>query len=102
MAEFQTVGKASEIADGEVRAFDVGDRAVAVAQSAGNWYAFDDTCTHLGCSLADGEVDGTMIICSCHGSEFDMESGEVIQGPATDPVDTFDVQVEGDDIQVAV
>ena len=102
MAEFHTLAKAVEVGDGEVQAFDVGDRTVAVAHVADDWYAFDDTCTHRGCSLSDGEVEGTSIVCMCHGSEFDMESGDVLQGPAVEPLDVFEIRVEDEDIQVAL
>jgi len=102
VAEFRTVAKAVDVGDGEVHAFDVGDRAVAVAHVADDWYAFDDVCTHRGCSLSDGELEGTSIVCMCHGSEFDMESGDVLQGPAVEALDVFEIRVEGDDVEVAV
>ena len=102
MAEFHTVAKAVDVGDGEAQAFDVGDRTVAVAHVADDWYAFDDTCTHRGCSLSDGELEGTSIVCMCHGSEFDMESGDVLQGPAVEAIDVFEIRVEDEDIQIAL
>ncbi len=100
MAAFVTVASVAEIPDGEVRAFDVEGHAVAVANADGTFYAFDDTCTHRQCSLAEGELDGTTIMCACHGSEFDVSTGEVLNGPAVVPVDTYEVRVEGDAVQV--
>ena len=100
MAEFTTVAKASEVDTGEVEAFDVGGRKIAVANVNGTFHAFDDTCTHAQCSLADGDLDGTTVECPCHGSAFDVTTGEVINGPATDPVDSFPARVEGEDLQV--
>ena len=46
--------------------------------SATRWVAFDDTCTHEECSLAEGELDGAVIVCPCHGSEFDVRTGDVL------------------------
>ena len=100
MATFVTVGSVNDVPDGEVRAFDVEGHAVAVANVDGAFYAFDDVCTHRQCSLAEGELDGTTIMCACHGSEFDVSTGEVLNGPAVVPVDTYEVRVEGDGIQV--
>ena len=100
MAAFVTVGSVNDVPDGEVRAFDVEGHAVAVANVDGAFYAFDDVCTHRQCSLAEGELDGTTIMCACHGSEFDVSTGEVLNGPAVVPVDTYEVRVEGDGIQV--
>jgi nitrite reductase/ring-hydroxylating ferredoxin subunit len=57
-------------------------------------YAFDDTCTHMGCSLANGELDGTTVTCACHGSQFDVTTGAVLRGPAQRPVRSVPLTVE--------
>ena len=101
MAEFHTVG-AAEIDDGEAEAFEVDGRRIAVANVDGSLHAFDDTCTHMGCSLAQGEMDGPVIECPCHGSRFDVTSGAVVQGPATEPVETFEARVEGNELKIAL
>ena len=76
------VGKAGAVQDGEMRVFDVGGTKVNVANARGHLYAFDDTCTHMGCSLANGDLEGTTVTCACHGSQFDVTSGAVLRGPA--------------------
>jgi nitrite reductase/ring-hydroxylating ferredoxin subunit len=100
MAEFVTVAKASDLADGELRRFEVGGTPVAVADVGGTLYAFGNTCTHQGCSLAQGELDGTTVTCPCHGSRFDVTSGAVVRGPAREPVASYAVRVEGKEIQI--
>jgi nitrite reductase/ring-hydroxylating ferredoxin subunit len=102
MTEFRTVARTGDIAEGGLRAFDVDGRPVAVAHLDGGWYAFSDVCTHRQCSLAEGELDGGEVECPCHGSRFDVATGEVRNGPATEPVEAFPVRAEGDEIQVAV
>ena len=103
MAEFVTVGKADEVAEGEAKSFPVGGEEVAVARVEGELLAFSDICTHLGCNLANGgEIDGTTIECECHGSVFDMKTGEVVQGPATEPVAIFEVRDQDGDLQIGV
>ena len=92
---FVKIGNATDVADGQLRAFDVDGTQVSVANSSGHLYAFDDTCTHMGCSLAHGELDATTVTCPCHGSQFDVTSGNVIRGPARRPVRSRAVQVEG-------
>src|ERR1039457_5467750 len=52
------IGNATDVADGQMRVFDVAGTNVNVSNVNGRLYAFDDTCTHMGCSLADGEMDG--------------------------------------------
>jgi 3-phenylpropionate/trans-cinnamate dioxygenase ferredoxin subunit len=94
------LGNAKDIAEGEMRVYDVAETKVNVASAGGHLYAFDDTCTHKGCSLAKGKLDGTTITCPCHGSQFDVTSGAVLRGPAQQPVRSRLVQVEGEDLLV--
>ena len=102
MADRITLGKADEVPEGEVRSFDANGVAVAVANVGGSLFAFDDTCPHRQCSLAEGDLEETRIICACHGSEFDVRTGELLNGPAQDPVAHYDLAVEGGEIQVTV
>jgi nitrite reductase/ring-hydroxylating ferredoxin subunit len=102
MAEFITVGKADDVPEGEMRQFQVGGDDVAVANVAGDLHAFSDVCTHMQCSLAEGDLEGTTVTCMCHGSQFNVITGDVLNGPATEPVDTFEVAVEGDDLKVGM
>ena len=101
MAEFLPVGRIEDLPEGTMRAFQVGGEDVAVANVDGRLHAFGDECTHQRCSLADGDLDGTSVICPCHGSEFDVRSGEVLTPPATRAVPTFGVRVADGEIQVA-
>lgn len=94
------IDNARDIAAGEMRAFDVAGMKVGVANVGGQLHAFDDTCTHKGCSLAEGTLLGTTVTCPCHGSQFDVTSGAVLRGPAQTPVRSRLVQVEGENVLV--
>jgi len=100
--EAVAVAKVGSLAVGEMSAYDVKGEAVAVANVAGAYYAFHDTCTHRRCSLSEGELDGTTLTCICHGSRFDITTGEVLRGPAPRPLKVFNARVEGDDLQVEI
>jgi len=82
------VASLAEIPEGEMRAFDLPTGRVAVAHVEARLFAFADECTHAGCALSEGEFDdrAATVECSCHGSVFDVESGEPLEGPAQDPV----------------
>lgn len=95
---FVKIGIATDVAEGQMRAFEVDGTKVSVANTGGHLYAFDDTCTHTGCSLAQGALDGTTVTCPCHGSQFDVTSGDVLRGPALRAVRSRAVQVEGGDL----
>ena len=88
------VGEAGDVSPGEMRVFDLEGTRVNVANAGGHLYAFADTCTHMGCSLANGRLDGTVVTCACHGSQFDVTSGAVLRGPAQRPVRSFAVTVD--------
>lgn len=78
-------------AEGQLVAVEHGDSVVAVTMLGGTLHAFDDTCPHAGCSLADGELDGRTVVCPCHLATFDVTTGAVVAGPATDGVATWSV-----------
>jgi nitrite reductase/ring-hydroxylating ferredoxin subunit len=102
MAEWKKVGPAGDVAEGEINSYTLGDKMVAVANIDGDLHAFDDICTHQQCALSEGDLDGTVIECPCHGSQFDVITGEVVNGPASDPIDIFEARDEGDGIEVSV
>ena len=102
MARFESVAKLGDVNDGELAMFEVAGNQVAIANVGGSIYGFDDVCTHMGCSLAEGELNETIVTCRCHGSQFDVMTGGVRRGPAIDPVSTYTVRVQGDTIEVEV
>ena len=77
-----------------------GSTPVLLVKQGGDIYALHDTCVHAGCSLAGGTVDGRSIICPCHGSQYDLRDGHVINGPATMPEPHFEVRVRDGQIEV--
>ena len=66
--------------EGELVAVDVEGTAVAVAVLDGEVHAFDDTCPHAGCSLAEGELEDDSVVCPCHFARFDINTGQVVEG----------------------
>jgi 3-phenylpropionate/trans-cinnamate dioxygenase ferredoxin subunit len=88
------VGEADAVSPGEMRVFEVSGTRVNVANVDGQLYAIEDTCTHMGCSLAKGKLDGTVVTCACHGSQFDVTSGALLRGPAQRPVRSLTLTVE--------
>ena len=98
--EFINLGNSTTVAPGTLKAFDVEGSRVAVANVGGSLYAFSDVCTHMHCSLAKGKLEGTIVTCACHGSQFDVTTGAVRRGPATEPVRAFQVRIKGNLVQV--
>ena len=100
MAEFEVLARTDDLKDVDMQAFDVRGAKIAVANIAGTFYAFGDTCTHRGCSLAEGDLEETTVTCPCHSSEFDVRSGAVLRGPASEPVETYEVRAEGENLEI--
>ena len=74
-----------------------------VGSYVGTIWAIEDMCSHAMCAFSeDGEVDGRAAICDCHGSEFDVLTGEVLEPPAQDPIRTFQVRNDGGLVMVLV
>ena len=92
------IGSVKDVPAGQMRVFDVAGTNVTVASTDGHLYAFNDTCTHTGCSLAEGRLNGTTVTCPCHGSQLDATSGAVLRGPARRPVRSRSVKVEGENL----
>lgn len=85
------VADSAAIPDGEVVAFTVDGRDVAVARSGSTLYAFDDRCTHEQCPLSTGWVEDDEIECDRHGARFDLATGAVTLPPAFTPLVTHRV-----------
>jgi nitrite reductase/ring-hydroxylating ferredoxin subunit len=90
----------SEIAPDSVKAFEVGDRRLAVFNIGGSFYVTDDECTHASASLADGMLEGEVIECAMHLGAFHVPTGEVKAPPCAVALRTYKVIREGDDVLV--
>ncbi len=94
-AAWHEIGPAGDEPAGTLRLVDVAGTAVCVGRTADGWVAFQDECTHEECSLSDGEIDGDVVVCPCHGSEFDLRTGDVLTPPALDPLPIHEARAEG-------
>jgi nitrite reductase/ring-hydroxylating ferredoxin subunit len=88
----------SEVGPESVKAFEVGDRRLAVYNIEGKFYITDDECTHAAASLADGLLEGDVIECCMHMGSFRVPTGEVVQPPCEVPLRTYQVVVRDDGI----
>jgi len=73
---------------------------ICIARSQGEVFAISDICSHADVSLSEGDVEDGTIECWLHGSRFDLRTGAPTGLPATKPVATYPVTVEGDDVLV--
>ena len=93
------VGKTSEIPVGKLHKVSVDGKEVLVINVGGNYFAMDDTCTHSGASLSEGELEGSTVTCGWHGAKFDCKTGKLEKFPAKiNDLKSYNVLIESDDI----
>jgi nitrite reductase/ring-hydroxylating ferredoxin subunit len=98
---WQDTGVAADLPAGTIAPGEAGGVALAVVRHADGWRAFADACPHARCRFTRfGELDGTTLICNCHGAEFDLETGAVTLDPAERPLALLAVRVVDGRVQV--
>jgi nitrite reductase (NADH) small subunit/3-phenylpropionate/trans-cinnamate dioxygenase ferredoxin subunit len=103
MSEFQTIARVGEIPEGEGRAYPVAGRMIALFHVGDGYTAMDDTCPHMGASLATGYVEEGGVTCPWHAWRFCVKEGTWLDNPRS-PLKqrTYEVRVVGDEIQIHV
>ena len=102
MSEFVRACALAEVpADGAL-GVEVGGVPVAIVRTGGDVYALYDVCSHEEVPLSEGEIYDHTLECWLHGSCFDVRTGKPTGPPATKPVPTYPVKIEGADVYVAL
>lgn len=99
MDEFVTVCRRDEIPPDGGRTVLVGDKLVALFDDRGNLCAIDDTCPHMGASLAAGHLEDGIVTCPWHAWRFRVCDGTWADNPRI-KVPSYEVRVVGDDVQI--
>jgi 3-phenylpropionate/trans-cinnamate dioxygenase ferredoxin component len=102
MAEFETVLKTSDLAPGQMQGVTVDGMDIVVANVEGRFCAFGGICPHEDAPLADGDLYGDVVTCPWHFTEFNVLTGEALEGLTDEPIPVFEVRIEGDDVKVAL
>lgn len=116
MGKFVEVCKIDELKDGTMKAANVAEREILLARVKGKYYAADSRCPHMGGQLARGKLDGTVVTCPRHGSQFDLSDGRVVRWlkgsglgsligktlKSPRPLTTYSVKVVGDSVLIEI
>ena len=102
MPDFVRVASTDDIPAGQATMVEVNGKEIALFNVGGSFHAIDNTCTHVGGPLCEGEIAGIEVTCPWHGAVFDVTSGQVLGPPAASNVNRYSVRVEGADIEVEV
>ena len=103
MVSLQPVCTTDELPEpGEAIRVIVGEREIGIFNVDGVWCAVDDYCTHERSSLSEeGWAEGDVVECSWHGAKFNLFTGAVMCPPASEPLRTYTVSIEGNDVFVS-
>jgi nitrite reductase (NADH) small subunit len=96
------IAQTSDLLPGTRRVVQAEGRVIALFNVEGTFYAIDNTCTHRGGPLGEGELIGEIVECPWHGAQFNVKTGAVTAPPAGTGVRSFPVKVEGSDVLVEV
>ncbi|UCH43400.1 MAG: Rieske 2Fe-2S domain-containing protein [Dehalococcoidales bacterium] len=111
---FIEAGRVGEIENGAMKEVIVDGRHILLARIGEVYYATDNRCTHAGGKLSEGKLEGTVVTCPRHGSQFDLKDGSVVRwmsgsgmisavGRALKKpvsIKKYDVKVDGDKVFV--
>lgn len=90
----------ADLEDDQPRRVVIADTPVMVVRRDGRISALHDRCSHRGCSLSEGTLEGDEVVCACHGSRFRRDDGAVLQGPASAPQPAFEARVDDGRLQL--
>jgi len=79
MSKKVVVGKSDELADGAMKHAPTEKGEVLVARVGNNYYVADNRCPHMGGRLSQGTLEGTVVTCPLHGSQFDLKDGKAVR-----------------------
>jgi 3-phenylpropionate/trans-cinnamate dioxygenase ferredoxin subunit len=107
--EFFDVVKTNEIPRGTMKSFTISGMEILVVNYEGKYYAIANRCTHMKGDLSKGRLEGKIVTCPRHGSQFDVTTGTSLRGPKigflnlkTKNEPTYEIKIEGDRIKVGI
>jgi nitrite reductase (NADH) small subunit len=98
---FLRAAKMEEVPAGTIREYAIEGKVIALANVSGKLFAINNVCLHRGGPLGEGELEGQQVTCPWHGWQYDVTTGKLVTNPAVG-VETFPVEVRGDDIFVDI
>ena len=116
MSKFVEVGKKGDLTEGKMKLVTAEGRNILLARLGDKFYAADGTCPHMGGKLWEGRLEGTIVTCPLHGSQFDLSDGRVIRWTnfpsivsalakvikKPHPLKTYAVKLEGDKVLLEI
>ncbi len=90
------------IAEGKMHSCTIAGREIVLCRTKDGIFALDNICSHAYARLSEGRLRGTRLICPLHGAAFDIRSGAVLGAPATRPLSSHPVRIDGPNAVICV
>jgi nitrite reductase/ring-hydroxylating ferredoxin subunit/uncharacterized membrane protein len=98
--DFEPAIRDAELTANEPVRVEVKGTPIMLVRVDGHIHAMNDVCSHAGCSLTEGRVEGDAIVCKCHGSTYRLQDGTVMHGPSAYSQPSYEVRVRKGQIEV--
>ena len=98
--EFVKLASTNDVKPNSMMRVIVSDKKILLANVNGNYYAISDVCMHRGCQLSKGKLDGETVTCPCHGSKYDLKTGNFLKGPTKKGEPKYELKVQDKDIMI--
>jgi nitrite reductase/ring-hydroxylating ferredoxin subunit len=92
----------ADLSEGEIRSFNIDGVTILLARQGDRIYSMEDTCSHDGAGLSDGDLVDGQIQCARHGGRFNLETGEATRMPAVMGIKTYNVKIKNGDIYISL
>lgn len=102
MSEFVRVANTDEILPGQAKLVEVNGTEIALFNIDGHFHAIDNSCTHVGGPLCEGEISGGEVTCPWHGAVFEVATGRAVGPPAMEAVNRYNLRIDGGNIEIEV
>ncbi|MHC5775915.1 FAD-dependent oxidoreductase [Nostoc sp.] len=96
------VANINDLNDGEMRQVSVGETEILLSRIDGKFYAVGAYCSHYKAPLAEGVLNGHHVVCPWHNAYFDVTTGDQLEPPGLDSLDSYQVRIEGENVIVSV
>jgi nitrite reductase/ring-hydroxylating ferredoxin subunit/uncharacterized membrane protein len=98
--KYTGLASTDQLSEGKMVKVDYKGRPIVLLKHDDGIHAFEGTCSHMGCGLWSGKLEGHIVTCPCHGSQFDVTDGSLVHGPATAPVPSYEVREHDGRIEI--
>jgi nitrite reductase/ring-hydroxylating ferredoxin subunit len=96
------IASTSDLKPNQMKVVHAEGKPVLLVNLNGTFYAIGNKCTHMGCMLSNGALNGDNVQCPCHGSTFDVKTGSLVRGPTKKPEPKYELKIEKDQIFINV